>query len=157
MKKILICFRIAYYILVPALYLGILYAVFTFMRFIILGKTVIGVMLFVAFALFVLTPIYTAVVMRFSTLRWYVDPFAALEVPAALYLAGVLDKIINGESVSHAFASVSDSFTNGGGKGTLLLIAIFAFGLLCSFSFKRREGKSISFRLAQRLANRKSK
>ena len=157
MKRILTVMRIVYYILVPTLYLGILYPLFTFMRLIMIGKTVIGIMLLVAFALFVLTPVYTAIMMRFSTLRWYVDPFAALEVPAALYLTGVLNKITNGESVSHAFASVGDSFTRDGGKGTWLLIGLFAFGSLCSISFRRREGKSISFRLAEWLASRKSK
>ncbi len=89
-----------------------------------------------------------AVLMRFSTFRFYVDPFAALEVVLSIYLADLLLALIRTGDILAAFKETGEirAFT-------LVYYALaFVFGLILSFSIKRKSGKSISYRIIGKMS-----
>ncbi len=111
---------IAYYIAVPLIYylLFLLYSLLTKGVATDLGS-IMYVMYFFAY---IAAPLYIIVAVRFSMLPFYIDPIAALEIPLMIYFTS------NNESLGYC-------------------LFLFALGLICSISFKR---KSNSF-LPQRL------
>ena len=46
--------------------------------------------------LFVMTPIAVVLIARFSLLKWWVDPFAALLVPLFFYISMIVTKLSRG-------------------------------------------------------------
>ena len=85
MKKKMLVFHIAYYILFLLIYAGFFYGASW-----LLGRSDaandLGVVILYTFGLlYVATPILVAILMRFSLLKWYVDPIAAAEIPLFFY------------------------------------------------------------------------
>ena len=103
---------------------------------------------------FVMTPVLTAVLMRFSLLKCYVDPIAAAEIPLFLYSAILFNQSKRTGDLSSAFLLVNNRLGGDGGKGWLFLVGLFVFGLLMSFSFARKNEQSISYRLIAKISNK---
>ena len=152
MKKAVWVFQILYYVLFMLVYL----AFYSFAWWVLNMSGNIGlgtIMAYTYAVLFVGTPVVIAVLMRFSLLKWYIDPIAAAMIPLFFYVGMIITNINrHGNDLSKAFASVNISLCNDGGEGIFFLLGLFVFGLLASFSIARKKGKSISFR-ALRLAN----
>lgn len=116
------------------------------------GAENIGIALvFIYTTVFVGMPIVIALLMRFSLLPWYVDPIAAALVPLYLYFGMVIKRAASEESITAAFTHIHKTLNTDCGMGWLFLAGLFLFGLLASFSFDRKEGKSRSYRLLSRL------
>ena len=106
---------------------------------------------FAAYAfVFFAAPVIDAVMMRFSPLRFYIDPFAAAEIPLFLYLAMILNGLKSAGGVRSAFLLVNRRLTDDGGMGVLFLAGLFLFGALFSFSFKRKRGQSVAYRIMEK-------
>jgi len=147
-KKKLLFLQLLYYLLVALIYTG-------FQRVYWLlfdpsedlgAATAFSFMLF-----FVATPLFILVSMRFSLLKWYVDPFAAAEIPLLYYFFAViqyanLTPYVQADFFT-ALQKVHILFSNDGAKGYLYVAAIFLLGLLASFSPARRQRKSIGYKL----------
>ncbi|MBQ4297940.1 MAG: hypothetical protein II771_06560 [Clostridia bacterium] len=88
--------------------------------------------------------------MRFSPLRFYIDPFAAAEIPLFLYLAMILNGLKSAGGVRSAFLLVNRRLADDGGMGVLFLAGLFLFGALFSFSVKRKRGQSVAYRIIER-------
>ena len=112
-----------------------------------LGITIV----FLYATVFVGIPIVIAVLMRFSLLPWFVDPFAASVVPLYLYFGMVLRQTKAEETVAAAFGHIHDKLNADSGMGWIFLAGLFLFGLLASCSFDRKEGKNIPCRLLSRI------
>ena len=97
--------------------------------------------------LFLMTPVLVGVLMRFSLLRWIVDPFAAAEIPLFLYLGMIVNQWRRGGEWRAAFLLVNRQLADDGGMGWLFLLGLFLFGLLLSLSFARKKGQSLSYRI----------
>jgi len=154
MKKTKIIYNIAYYALVPAVWYGItcLYSLATAgMR----GTDDLGTAATVVFGYaFVLTPAYTAAAMRFSLLRAYIDPFAAAEIPLAIFLVTVAKQFGRSGELSSAFLIVGGKLSDDYGIRYLFFAGLFIWGLAWSFSKKRLRGESVAYRLLSRLSRR---
>lgn len=98
------------------------------------------------FLLYAATPILMAVLMRFSLLRWYVDPFAAAEIPLFLYVSMLLNQAKRAGSLRSAFLLVNGDLADDSGAGWIFLLALFLFGLLLSFSVARKKGRNLPYR-----------
>lgn len=106
--------------------------------------------------LFLGTPLWVALLMRLSLLRWYVDPIAAAEIPCTLYAVMIVNQMRRGSpDFAAALSGVHRSLGIGGGTGWLFLAGLFVFGLGMSLSFARKEGRSLSYRILGRLSDRK--
>lgn len=82
MRKRMLFFHLAYYILSPLAY-GAFFCCVTGL----FHTTNLGAAIAVTYGLmFLATPMVIVVLMRFSLLKWYVDPFAAAEIPLFLYI-----------------------------------------------------------------------
>lgn len=104
--------------------------------------------------MFLATPIITALLMRLSLLKWYVDPFAAAEIPLFLYLSMIINQMKrSGESFFDAFFEYNQKLSADGGMGWFFLIGLFIFGLAASFSLARKRGESISYRLISKFVS----
>lgn len=99
------------------------------------------IMLYAAF------PMLTAVLMRFSLFKWYVDPIAAAIFPIFLYSGMLVNQVKRTKELSGAFLLLNDKLSDDGGMGWAFLAASFLFGLLASFSFARKNRQSISYRI----------
>lgn len=104
--------------------------------------------------LLVATPVLTIVLMRFSLLKWYVDPIAAAEIPLFYYLVMIFKKARQTPNLSAAFHAVNASVWDDGGEGLIFLLGLFLFGLLASFSLERKEENSISYRIIKKLSHK---
>ena len=144
MKKQVVFFNIVYYILIPAVFFGLLGLTSALSG----GKYDLGSV----FTFFV-TPAMMFILMRLSLLRFYVDPFAAAEIPICFYLSMIINNMRTSGSFGRAFKYVNGNLTDDGGSGIIFLIALFVLGLIFSFSKKRKSGKSISYRLIEKLSN----
>ena len=144
MGKKLLLFHFLYYILSLLIYAG-----FLLVSAKLFQTTNLGAAIVVTYGLlFFATPLLVAGLMRCSLLKWYVDPIAAAEVPVFLY-AGMICKQMSRSAISFyaAFSKVNGQLSADGGEGWLFLVGLFVFGLIASFSFARKKGESISYRV----------
>ena len=144
MKKKIFLFQILYYILFLLLYVAVFYVAAKLLKTNNLAAAVVRA----GALMFVLTPVYIAVFARFSLLRWYIDPIAAAIVPLFFYAGMIAKQQKHTSSWETAFAEVNQALA---GTGWVFLIGLFIFGLLASFSFARKEGRSNSYRLLDKI------
>ena len=143
-RKKMWLFHFAYYVLSLFVYVG-----FLLVSSKLLHTTNLGAAIAATYGiLFFATPIVVVVLMRFSLLKWYVDPIAAAEVPLFLYFGMILKQMSRSEVDFHAaFLKINGQLSADGGEGWLFLTGLFVFGLAASFSFARKKEESISYRL----------
>lgn len=150
MKKRRIVYSTLYYFLVPAVFFGALCLLAALLG-VTKARDDLGAVVFAAYAfVFFAAPVIDAVMMRFSPLRFYIDPFAAAEIPLFLYLAMILNGLKTADSARSAFLLVNRTLADDGGMGFLFLAGLFLFGVLSSLSFKRRLGQSIAYRIIEK-------
>ena len=152
MRKKLFIFHIFYYILTPLVYLGSTYLLSLLLRLSGFSGNLGAVMAITYGLLFVMLPIFTAVCMRFSLLKWYVDPFAAAEPPLLLYFFMAFNQAKRVGTWQGAFLSLNQTLCNDRAEGWLFLGGLFLFGLLTSLSFGRKREESISYRLLAKIS-----
>ena len=151
MKKKLIIFHILYYVLTLLIYIAFFYAVSLLFKLSGEADNLGAAMAVTYGTLFLMTPLLTAVLMRFSLFRWYVDPIAAAEIPLFLYLGMIWTQFRRSGELKAAFLLVNRQLADDGGMGWLFLIGLFVFGLLMSLSFARTKGQSISYRILSKI------
>lgn len=151
MKKRHIVFQLLYYILTVYVYMACFYAASLMLD--LSGKADnLGSVIAVTYGvLFVMSPLIIVILMRFSLFKWYVDPIAAAEIPLFLYIQMLINQMKRSGSFSSAFLLVNNKLDDDSGTGWLFLVGLFILGLITSFSVARKEGKSISYRLLERL------
>ena len=143
-KMKMLCLHFAYYVLSMLVYIGFLYGYAKLFHTSDLGAAI----LLTYGLLFLATPILVVLVMRFSLLKWYVDPLAALEVPLFLYIGMIINQMNrSGVQFYDAFLTINESLSADGGSGWFYLIGLFVLGLIASFSLARIRGESICYRL----------
>lgn len=148
MRKKMLFFHLAYYILVLLIYVGFLYGSVKLFDTSNLGAVIV----LVYGLLFAATPILIAVLMRFSLLKWYVDPFAAAEVPLFFYFGMIINQMNrSGVDFYGAFLKINEKLSADGGEGWFFLVGLFLFGIAVSFSFDRMKGESISYKLISKI------
>jgi len=145
MKKRITIWPIVYYLLLPCVYLAA-YFLWDSIASRGLPSSLGSAWVQIAAMFFVATPVIILLFMRFSLLKWYVDPFAAAEVPLCLYGIMICNRMgRKGEGFLAAFADVNESLCEDGAVLLLFLIGVFVFGLIASFSIARKNGKSIGY------------
>ena len=147
MKKKLVIFHILYYVLTLLIYIAFFYAISLLFKLSGEADNLGAAMAVIYGTLFLMTPLLTAVLMRFSLLRWYVDPIAAAEIPLFLYLSMIWSQLRRSGELKAAFLLVNSQLADDGGMGWLFIIGLFVIGLLMSLSFARTKGQSISYRI----------
>ena len=105
--------------------------------------------------LFVGFPVLTAILMRFSLLKWILDPFAAAVPSLLVYGLLVFGQRRQWHGLYAAILNAHRELTDDGGTGLHFLIGLFLFGLLCTLSFARRRGESLSYRLIGRIRDKR--
>ena len=147
-------FQFLYYILISIIYVVTLYGTSLLLhsaeKRIDLGAVMLSTVLF----LYILTPMLVVFLMRFSLFKWYVDPFAAAEVPLLLYAMLIFNNMKRSGSFVSSFQNVNDSLSRDSGEGWIFLVLLFVLGLVASFSFARKNGNSISFRIISKLTKK---
>lgn len=144
MKKKVFFLQALYYILIPCLFMAFYYGT----SLLIPDNASLGTAIAATYGiLFVGTPVVVAILMRFSLLRWYVDPFAAAQIPLLLYIMMLVSRMQRGNSFAAAFASLNRSLSP---EGWIFLIGLFLFGLIASFSPARKEGKNTIYQWTQK-------
>ena len=152
MKKKALVWSCIYYVSIPLFFYGVLHLCALGLRS-AGGINNLGAVILAAYGLiFVVIPATTATLMRFSLLKWYLDPFAAAEAPIFLYCVIVVSHMESTNSVSSAVLEASKSLSENGGEGWLFLACLFIFGLMASFSVSRKNGENISYRLISKLS-----
>ena len=149
LKKKILFFNSAYYILSLFVYICLFFGTAK-----LFSTSNLGAAIVITYGLmFLATPILIAVLMRFSLLKWYVDPFAAAEVPLFLYIFMIIKEMNHsGMQFYDAFAKTNASLSLRSGEGWFFIIGLFLFGLLASFSISRKNGQSISYRLLSKIS-----
>ncbi len=138
--------HLAYYIAVPLIFAGMLYGVSMLVD--VFGDDSLGAAIFVTYGfLFVMTPVLTAVLMRFSMLPWVVDPIAAAELPVFLLFAMLESNVRRSGSLVAAWERLTGSLSRDGGSGWWFLAGLFLFGLVCTISFRRAQGDHLPGRI----------
>ena len=145
MKKKIVLFSILYYILFLLCYMGALFVGTKLLRTDNLGEAIARTLLL----MYVITPALILVLCRFSLLKWYVDPIAAAIVPLFFYGGLVANEMTRGTTFAEAFTQ-----TNNEQGLFLIVIGLFLFGLLASFSPARKNGKSISYKLLNKISSK---
>ena len=122
------------------------------------GKDDLGFIISVTYGfLFVFKPIFTALLMRFSPIKWVIDPFAALEIPLFLYAAMILQNMKRRNmSLISSFLAVNNELNDDGKTGWLFLIYIFIFGIVSSISCSRVKGNSAFYKLTDKISDHSS-
>lgn len=148
MRKKMLFFQLAYYILCPLAY-GAFFCCVTRL----FHPTNLGAAIAVTYGLmFLATPMVIVVLMRFSLLKWYVDPFAAAEVPLLIYIGCVVSRMNRaGIPFFQVLLEFNEKLSANGGEGWSFLIGLFLFGLAASLSFARKRGESISYKLISKI------
>ena len=144
MKKRIMIWSIVYYLLIPCIFLGgwLLLELLPSDENPSLGATGGAIMTM----LFVITPVIFYVLTRFSLLKWYVDPFAAAEVPLCLYIWMIFTEMNRWDvSFGKAFANVNESLSRSSIGGWKMLAVLFVLGLVASFSITRKKGESAGY------------
>ncbi len=149
-------FHAAYYLLTILVYVAFFYAVSLLLQMSKLSEDLGVAMAATLLLLYVATPILMAVLMRFSLLRWYVDPFAAAEIPLFLYISMILNQAKYTNSLRSAFLLVNGDLADDGGAGWFFLLGLFLFGLITSFSVARKEGRNLPHRWIGKLCKNPS-
>ena len=148
MRTKMLFFHLAYYILSLLIYVGFLYGSAALFHTSNLGTVIAITYGF----LYLATPILIAVIMRFSLLKWYVDPLAAAEIPLFLYFGCVINEMNrSGIPFFDAILEFNEKLSADSGSGWFFLIGLFLFSLAASISFSRKEGKSISYKLISKI------
>ena len=147
MKKKMLLFCLLYYILLPLIYAGILYGSAFFMKLTGQSGDLGAAIVFAYIWLFAIMPASMLVLMRFSLLKWHVDPFAAAAAPLFYYANLLIGEMKQTGELQSALHLVSIELGDDGGVGWIALAGMFVFGLLASLSFARKRGESISFKL----------
>ena len=143
-RRVTVC-QIVYYLLVPAVFFGMVALTVRLFR------TMSDEIRPVASAAFLIaTPVAAAVLMRFSLLRRYLDPPAALEIPLTLYAAMIANQLKETGELLSALRLVNRKLADDGGMGFRLLGALFVLALACSFSIRRKRGESLAYRILGR-------
>ena len=151
MKKKHIIFHVLYYALIMIVYIAFFHTV-SMVVDLAGGIDNFGFAIMATYGVvFVMTPILVAVLMRFSLFKWYFDPIAAAEIPLFLYVSLLFNQMKHTDSFLSAFRLLNNKLCDDGGMGWLFLIGLFAFGLVASLSFERKNGKSVSYRLLSRI------
>ncbi len=142
-QKKRVLFQSVFYVLVLLTHVGVFYGTSWLLK----GSDNLGAAIAAAYGLlFVAIPTATAILARFSLLKWYVDPFFAVILPAFLYVTMIVNRMERfDESLWSAVTQVSDSLCRD--NGFVYLALMFVFGLLCSLSFARKREASIAYRL----------
>ncbi len=151
MKKKHVIFHFLYYLLTIVVYMAFFYAASLMLDLTGKADNLGSVMAVTYGVLFVMTPVVVAVMMRFSLFKWYVDPIAAAEIPLFLYVGMLFNQMKRSGDLRSAFLLVNNDLGDDGGMGWLFLVGLFAFGLVMSLSFARKNGQSISYRLLSRI------
>ena len=156
MKKKKLLISLLYYILLPFIYAGILYGSAFFVK--LTGQPRgLGTAIAITYMWFLaIVPVSIFVLMRFSLLKWYVDPFAAAALPLLYYINLLVGEMKYTGDLQSAIHLVSIELGDDGNFGWIVFAAMFLFGLLASLSFARKRGESISFRLLAKLGVMKS-
>lgn len=143
-------FQLVYYIFVPTAF--VLLCKMASFLFEMSGRyeNIGAVILFTNGILFLFLPVLIVCLMRLSLLRWFVDPFAAAEIPVLLYAGMIGKQISRGHTVGEAFCLVNRSLGRDC-EGFLYLAGLFLFGIVCSFSVERTKGNSVSYKILRRL------
>ena len=145
MKKKIVLFSIAYYILYLLCYMGVLFGGAKLLKTNNLGNAIAHALLL----MYVITPAMILGLCRFSLLRWYIDPIAAAIVPLFFYGGLIANEMTRGTAFAEAFTKTNNE------EGLLLVvIGLFLFGLLASFSPARKNGKSISYKLLNKIGTK---
>ena len=144
MRKKMLLFHLTYYVFSLLIYIGFLFA--SAKQF---HTSNLGAVIAITYGLmFLATPILIAVIMRFSLLKWYVDPLAAAVVPLILYIGMIINQMNrSGVHFYAAFLEINKVLSADERTGWFFLVGLFLFGLVTSFSFARKKGESISYRL----------
>lgn len=137
-------YQTLYYTLLPILYIVTFY---TCSYIIYLLNNDEGVLMLGYIFLFVVSPVISLILMRFSMLKWYVDPFAASEIPLAHILYSLIKRVINTKSLYEAFKELIWDLTKGDAMNRIYFLGIFLFAILCSFSIKRKNEQSFLYRI----------
>ncbi len=141
MRKKLLALHVGYYVLCLLTYVGIFHVLTNTFMFI----AGLGGLLYVDYLLLAATPIIVAILTRFSLLKRYVDPIATAEVLLAIY---ILTKMYGWRMTVYDFvAGYHENISVDSGKGWLFFVGLYVVGLAASFSFARKRGESISFRV----------
>lgn len=150
-KKHVIC-HVMYYALTVVVYMAFFYMASLMLHLSGKADNLGAVMMVTYGVLYVMTPVLIGVLMRFSLLKWYVDPIAAVEIPLFLYTVMLINQMKHSENFVSAFHLVNNKLGDDGGMGWLFLVGLFVFGLVMSLSFARKNGQSISYRLLSKIA-----
>jgi len=144
MKKRIIIWSVVYYLLIPCIFLGgwLLLELLPSDENPSLGEAGAGII-----AVLFMTMGVLCVLMRFSLLKWYVDPFAAAELPLCLYIWMIYKEMDRwGVGLGEAFANVNESMCHDSiVEGWKILAGLFVIGLVLSFSVGRKRGDSIGY------------
>ncbi len=147
MKKKMLVWNLLYYLLSPLLYLALSYLGTLCLELFGWDHDLGTLQLAIYAEQFLAVPILVAVLMRFSLLKWYVDPFAAAVAPLFLYASRVFGLAKHMGDFRSAALTVNEALCAGGGVGWLFFAGLFLFGMAASFSVARKEGRSISYRI----------
>jgi len=144
MKKKTVFLQSLYYIFVPCVFLAFYYGA----SLLIPENAGIGTVVTAVYGiLFVCTPVVVAFLMRFSLLRWYADPFAAVEIPLLLYIMMLVSRMQRGNSFAVAFSALNHSLFP---EGWLFLAGLFLLGLIASISPARKQGQNMIYQWIQK-------
>lgn len=144
MKKKTVFLQSLYYLLIPCVFLAFYYGA----SLLIPDNASLGTAIAATYGiLFVGTPVVVAFLMRFSLLRWYADPFAAVEIPLLLYIMMLVSRMQRGNRFSVAFSELNHSLSP---EGWFFLIGLFLFGLIVSISPARKQGQNIIYKWIQK-------
>ncbi len=145
---------LAYYLLLPATY--ILFLVLCSALINANVDNVIGKILVALYVYAILTLIHIVVWVRFSPLPSFVDPIAAAEVPLSIYLLLVFNGMKNDGAFISASGAVHIDLDFDGDTGRVLF-ALFVFGLVFSFSIRRRKRKTVAFKIINKIGKGEEK
>ncbi|MGM9643353.1 MAG: hypothetical protein ACI3XI_09110 [Eubacteriales bacterium] len=152
MKTKAVLKHVVYYVAVPVLICAFcLFSALLFELFKVKENNgAVVAAIYVGIFIVITLPIITVVLMRFSPLRFVVDPFAAFEVPLTLCAVIVASQLIKGSSIRLALAALTDDWA---AVATMFAI-LFAIGLVGSLSFARPRGSGLTDRIIARIATK---
>lgn len=156
MKSRVIIYNIAYYVFVPVLLmLGFFCASLLFDALKVkenLGAVILVTYIFVFAAL----PALEIFIMRYSFFKWYIDPIAAAEIPVTIYTAMLINTLKTSHGLKSAFLTLNGSLAEDKGVEFIFLIGLFIIGIIASFSLKRIKEQNASYRIINKLREKKT-
>ena len=150
MKRKIFLFQLLYYVLTLLIYIGFLFSATRIFR-----TSNLGAVIAITYGLmFLATPTLVVVLMRFSLLKWYIDPLAAAEVPLFLYIGMIINEMNRSSAnFNDAFFDINEKLVADGGQGWIFLAGVFLLGLVATFSPARKRGENCSYRLISKIAS----